>query len=175
MSVLEACGLTVGYRAGERVAVAVSEVSVALEPGRISGLAGESGAGKSTLALALAGYLPPGATVAGGTVLFAGENLLEASPERLRRLWGAEIAYLPQDSSTSLNPALRVGGQLAEVLRAHGLAGRADAERRALALLDRVGLPDPERAPAAPAERAERRRAAAGRACARRRLRARAR
>ena len=63
MSVLEARALTVGYPVGERVAVAVSEVSVALEPGRIVGLAGESGAGKSTLALALAGYLPPGATV----------------------------------------------------------------------------------------------------------------
>jgi peptide/nickel transport system ATP-binding protein len=115
---LEANGLTVGY---DRPVV--SDVSIRLEPGRMTGLAGESGAGKSTLALALTGFVP-----AAGEVLLGDEEVS-------RRMWGAEIAHLPQDCSTALNPALRVGGQITEVLKTHrGTARPAE-------LLSRVGLP----------------------------------
>jgi peptide/nickel transport system ATP-binding protein len=99
---LEATALTVSY--GRPV---VSDVSIRLDPGRITGLAGESGAGKSTLALALTGFIP-----AAGDVRLGGEEVS-------RRMWGAEISHLPQDCSTALNPALRVGGQITEVLRIH--------------------------------------------------------
>jgi peptide/nickel transport system ATP-binding protein len=138
VSVLEARSLTVGYRG--RPDSVVSGVDLALEPGRIVGLAGESGAGKSTLARALAGYFPGGAEVRGGSVHFGATDLTRAGPAALRRLWGAEIAYLPQDSSTALNPALRVGGQIAEVLRAHGRT-----KDEIPGVLELVGLDEPER------------------------------
>jgi peptide/nickel transport system ATP-binding protein len=115
---LEAKGLTVTY---DRPVV--SEVSIRLEPGRITGLAGESGAGKSTLALALTGFIP-----ATGEVRLGDEEVS-------RRMWGAEISHLPQDCSTALNPALRVGGQITEALKTHGCTARPDQ------LLARVGLP----------------------------------
>jgi peptide/nickel transport system ATP-binding protein len=121
VSVLEARGVTVRYGP----VTAVQNVSLALDPGRITGLAGRSGAGKSSLALALVGYL-----VTEGEVLFRGAPVT-------RRLWGAELAYLPQDPATALNPALRVGGQIEEVLRAHRVRTRPED------LLARVGLHDP--------------------------------
>ncbi len=141
--VLEARGLSVGYRIGDRLTVAVSDLSLALAPGRIVGLAGESGCGKSTLALALAGYRTPGSAILGGGVSFGETDMTNATAERLRELWGAGIAYLPQDSSTALNPALRIGGQFTEVLRTHlGLGGR-EARERAAGLLARAGIRDP--------------------------------
>ncbi|HEX4518347.1 MAG TPA: ABC transporter ATP-binding protein [Gaiellaceae bacterium] len=132
---LEARSLSVAY--GPSVAVAA--VSLALDPGKITGLAGESGSGKTTLALSLAGYPIPGSVVTGGRVLFGGRGLHGLSPRALRELWGPGIAYLPQDASTALNPALRISGQLLEALRAHGRPGSDAAE-----LIERVGLRDPE-------------------------------
>src|SRR5579862_4200598 len=121
---LEARSLSVAYGAMP----AVAGVSLALEPGKITGLAGESGSGKTTLALSLAGYPIPGSRVTGGRVLFGGRGLQGLTPRALRQLWGAGIAYLPQDASTALNPALRIGSQLSEVLRAHRRPGSGAAE-----------------------------------------------
>jgi peptide/nickel transport system ATP-binding protein len=136
MTALEAKRLSVGYPDGGRVRLVVSDVSLRLEQCRIVGLAGESGAGKSTLALALAGFVPERAVLVGGEVRLGEEELTRAPAARLRRLWGAEISHLPQGSSTALNPALRVGGQIAEVLKTH----RRNA--RPADLLARVDLPE---------------------------------
>jgi peptide/nickel transport system ATP-binding protein len=135
LSALQATGLSVGYPDGERTRLVVSDVSLRLEPGRILGLAGESGAGKSTLALALAGFVPDAAVLAGGELRLGDVELTRMPADRLRRLWGAEISHLPQDCSTALNPALRVGGQIAELLKTHRCG------RRPVDLLARVGLP----------------------------------
>jgi peptide/nickel transport system ATP-binding protein len=143
VSILEARSLSVAYRHDAVHELAVAELSLALRPGRIVGLAGESGAGKSTLALALAGYCLQGATVVAGEVCFDGVELTRADPRTLRRLWGARIAHLPQDCANALNPALRVGGQLSELLRLHVGLGRAAARTRALELLQRVGIREP--------------------------------
>ncbi|MBK7744813.1 MAG: ABC transporter ATP-binding protein [Betaproteobacteria bacterium] len=109
-------------------------------------LVGESGSGKSVTSLAILGLLPPeNATVtAGSEILYGGRNLVGLPAAELRALRGADISMIFQEPMTSLNPVFSVGFQLAEVLRLHrGLSG-TQARRRAIALLDEVGIPDPE-------------------------------
>jgi peptide/nickel transport system ATP-binding protein len=139
-------GLSVGYATGSGLRRVVGDVTLALEQNRIIGLAGESGCGKSTLALTMTGYRSPGAVVMGGIVSFAGIDLLTTGMRQLRRLWGAKLAYLPQDTSTALNPALQIGHQLAEPLKIHRGIRSQIARRQAAELLERVGIPEPEQA-----------------------------
>jgi peptide/nickel transport system ATP-binding protein len=140
---LVASSLSVGYRVERGVSQVVADVDFALPPNRIIGLAGESGCGKSTLALCLSGYRSTRLVRIGGKVEYKGVELSSLSPRAMRRIWGAEIAYLPQDTSTALNPALRVGSQITETINVHRQTRGEDADRRAVELLDRVGIPDP--------------------------------
>ena len=144
---LAARSLSVAYGARKAEASQVLlDVSLELAPGRITGLAGESGAGKSTLALCLMGYRTAGQRVLSGEVDLAGSSITGASVKRLRGLWGSRLAYLPQDTSTSLNPALTIGRHFTESLARHQHL-RHDAARRAAAQwLARVGIPGPEQA-----------------------------
>ncbi len=120
-------------------------VDLAVEPGEVRGLVGESGAGKSMIGRAIFGLLPRAARITRGTVAFEGRDLV-AMPERDRRaLLGHDIALIPQDPMTSLNPVKRIGEQVAAVLRLKlGLSRRA-ARERALALLADVAIRDPAR------------------------------
>ena len=145
-AVLRVQSLSVAYKGRLGLRTVVGDLSFDLTPNQILGLAGESGCGKSTLALSLAGYRPRGAVITGGSVLFSGQDLLRAPVTQLRRIWGAQISYLPQDTSTALNPALRVGNQIVEPLLVHTRHSRSTARRRALELLERVGIPDPSAA-----------------------------
>lgn len=135
--------LSVDYRQGARWHRAVSDVSFTLAAGEILALAGESGSGKSTVAQALLGLGQAGARVAGGRVLYRGRDLLRLPRAELRRLRGRDIAFVPQNPATSLTPTMRIGAQMAEIFRFHGLAVPQGADRRAAELLDSVGLPDP--------------------------------
>ena len=110
-------------------------------PGEILGIVGESGSGKTTVALAILGYARPGLSIVGGSVAFSGEEILAYSPARLRKLRGKVVSYVPQDPSSSLNPNMRIGKQLMDVLSEHqlvrvtltdGRAGRNDAGSRSL-------------------------------------------
>jgi peptide/nickel transport system ATP-binding protein len=139
-TVLEVEGLSVGYGDANPV---VWDVSFALEPGRVLGLAGESGCGKSTSALAAIGYRDGRMRILGGRSMLDGIDLLTRSPRELRGIWGRRIAYVAQNAGTALNPALTVGHQLAQPLRRHlGLRG-SPLRARLLQLLDDVGIPDP--------------------------------
>jgi peptide/nickel transport system ATP-binding protein len=143
---LSARGLSAGYRDGASTRQILADVDLDLPENRIVGLAGESGCGKSTLALAMAGYRPPGLRLLGGSVTFRGQTITGLSARQLRRYWGRHIAYLPQDTATALNPALRVGRQIAEVFQLHKGLDHHNALAAGADMLGRVGLPDPERA-----------------------------
>jgi peptide/nickel transport system ATP-binding protein len=143
---LSARGLSAGYRDGAGTRQILAGVDLDLPENRIVGLAGESGCGKSTLALAMAGYRPPGMRLLGGSVTFRGETITGLSARQLRRYWGRHIAYLPQDTATALNPALRVGRQIAEVFQLHKGLDRRDALAAGADMLGRVGIGDPGRA-----------------------------
>ncbi|WP_375456977.1 ABC transporter ATP-binding protein [uncultured Methylobacterium sp.] len=142
--VLEVEDLSVAFRGrgGERAAVRGVGFSVA--PGETLALVGESGCGKSLTAFALLGLLPANAR-AGGRVRLEGRDILGLQGEAMRRLRGARIAMIFQEPMTALNPVLTIGAQIVEAIREHEAVSRADARARALGLLARVRMPDPER------------------------------
>jgi peptide/nickel transport system ATP-binding protein len=116
----------------------VDEVSFAVGEGEVLGLVGESGSGKTTVSLALLGYNRRGARIRGGSIRIDGEDLLAMAPAAQRRLRGGRVSYVPQDPRSALNPALRIGRQLREVLRAHG----AGSSTRIAEMMSEVALPD---------------------------------
>ncbi|GDY71070.1 hypothetical protein SAV31267_005550 [Streptomyces avermitilis] len=120
------------------------DVSFTVAPGEIFGLVGESGCGKSTLAYALARHFAPGGRVLGGGVRLDGTDVRGLSGRRLREWRASRLAFVHQDAAGSLDPTMRIGRQLTEVLRDRGLSRREGAER-AVELLRAVRLPDPER------------------------------
>lgn len=121
----------------------VRDASLKVRRGEILGLVGESGSGKSTLSFALMGYLPPTAVV-DGTIRFEGRKITEMPPDELRRLRGNRIAMVHQDPATSLNPTMRVGSQVEEVLRFHLGLNTKLARVRTAELFESVGLAEPE-------------------------------
>ncbi|MGW2369579.1 ABC transporter ATP-binding protein [Streptomyces sp. NPDC001667] len=122
---------------------AVRGVDLTLRRGEVLGLVGESGSGKSTVALAAMGLLPRTARVR-GSVRAGGTELIGAGDRELSALRGRRMAMIFQDPLSALTPVHRVGDQIAEAVRTHQDVGRAHARRRAVELLDLVGIPDPE-------------------------------
>jgi peptide/nickel transport system ATP-binding protein len=147
MTLLDVCDLTIAVpvAGGARVPV-VSGISLALERGETLGLVGESGSGKSMTALACAGLLPDVAR-ATGTLRFDGQDILTASEDTLCALRGRRIGMVFQEPMTALNPLMSIGAQIAEPLRLHLRLSRAEAELRAMHLMDRVGLRAPRVTP----------------------------
>jgi peptide/nickel transport system ATP-binding protein len=124
----------------------VSKVSFDVRAGETMCLVGESGSGKSVTSLAAMGLLPRGALRASGDgILLGGENLLEATDQRLRAMRATSMAMIFQEPMTALNPIARVGAQIEEVLRTHTRLGRQERRKRALGMLEEVHLPDVER------------------------------
>jgi peptide/nickel transport system ATP-binding protein len=120
-------------------------VSLSVGVGEVHGVVGESGAGKSTIAKAILGIIPSQVRITGGTINFEGQNLLSMPANALRAVLGRDIALVPQDPSTALNPSRRIDAQLTDGLRLkRGLSAR-EARLRALALLEEVQIRDPER------------------------------
>jgi peptide/nickel transport system ATP-binding protein len=140
--VLSISRLRVALRSLADRAFAVEDVSLAVAPGETLCVVGESGSGKSMLALAVMGLLPDGIT-ATGEIRLAGRELLGLPEAALCDIRGREVAMVFQEPMTSLNPVMRVADQVAESFRAHGRFEPGERRRRALALLDEVGLPNP--------------------------------
>ncbi len=139
---LAVLGVGVSFPGARPPVRALADVELRLLAGRSLGLVGESGAGKSQLALAIPGLSAPGAVVE-GSIRFCGEELINASPARLRALRGRHIGFIAQDPQAALAPHLKVGTQLTETLRSHHALDARAARAAALQMLERVQVPAP--------------------------------
>lgn len=136
-------GLHVAFQTPDGPRHVVRGVDLRIAPGEVVGLVGESGSGKSLTALAIMRLLPPGARITSGRIIFRGRELTELSPRAINALRGSQIGMVFQDPLSALNPALTVGRQLADAMRAHqGLRHRV-AWSRGAELLDMVGIRQP--------------------------------
>jgi len=139
---LEVRELTVRFYILDGVVHAVNGISYTLEEGQTLGIVGESGCGKSVSALSVMGLIPqPPGKIAAGQILHRGQNLLALSEEEVEQIRGKEIAMIFQDPMTSLNPVLTIGRQVGETLVVHLGIGWEEARRRAVELLELVGIP----------------------------------
>ena len=120
MSVLAARDLTVSARLGDDIVPVLRDFSLELAPGRVLGLVGESGAGKSMVGRTVAQMLPPGFAVTAGTMRFGERDLVGMPGAEKRALLGREIAFIPQEPLSALNPVLTIGQQMDEHLRRLG-------------------------------------------------------
>ncbi|MEN2989838.1 ABC transporter ATP-binding protein [Tistrella sp. BH-R2-4] len=135
--------LTLGI--GEAGRIVVDRVSFTVDPGEIVAIVGESGSGKTLAARSVLGLAPPAVRQRGGTVRVDGQDLAGLTPRQMRRLRGGRVGMVFQEPMTSLNPSLTIGRQLEEALVLHTGLDAAGRRQAILAMLDRVGLSDPER------------------------------
>lgn len=137
--------LTVQYNLSGKMHAAVEDVSMTVESGQIVTLVGESGSGKSTVAMALARLNEEPGTLISGTVRFAGSDVLLADRPTLRSLRGKGMAMVFQDAAAALNPCETIGDQIAESVAMQSRIKWKATHRRAIGLLEEVGMPEPER------------------------------
>ena len=139
--------LTVAFDTDAGAVPAARGISYSLEEGEVLGVVGESGSGKSVHALAIMRLIPaPPGRVESGEIWFGGQDLLRIGGREMRGVRGKQISMVFQDPMSSLNPVYTVGFQIRETLRLHLGLARGAATRRAVELLDLVGIPDPRRA-----------------------------
>jgi len=143
MPVLKIDDLAVAYKVRGGEVEAIQNVSFEIARGETFGVVGESGCGKSTTAWAVVNFLGANGYVKRGSIKFQGQELLGRTAEELRQLRGDQIAMVYQDPMQSLNPSMRLGDQMKEVLTVHRSMSDADATRRCIEMLDRVYMPDP--------------------------------
>jgi len=135
--------LTVAYATRRGILLALSDVSLSIARGKVLGLAGESGSGKSTIGLAVLGLLGEEAVISDGAIVFEGEDLLGLPPQQSQHIRGRKVSVVSQDPFTSLNPSLQIGLQVAEPLIFHQGWSETKAIKRAVELLNQVGIPRP--------------------------------
>jgi oligopeptide/dipeptide ABC transporter ATP-binding protein len=145
VELLDVRGLTIGFPAGAGLLLAADRIDFRVAAGRTVGLVGESGCGKSVTLRSLLGLVPYPGEVLAGEIRWEGEDLLTTSKKRLAALRGTEISMIFQDPTSCLNPVFSIGNQMIETLRKRGGLGKREARSRAIELLDRVGVPSPER------------------------------
>jgi peptide/nickel transport system ATP-binding protein len=135
--------LDISFATDAEPVVAVRNLSLSVNAGEVLAIVGESGSGKSVTAKAILGLLPETATET-GIVLVGANNVVQLSKKQLREVRGVDVAMVFQEPSTALNPVYTVGWQIAEGLRAHGKYTRKQAKAKAIEILGKVGIPDPE-------------------------------
>ena len=142
--VLEIQDLSTHIKLTSSVVQAVGNVDITVDAGETLGIVGESGCGKSMTGLSIMGLLPPGGSIVGGSVKLAGRELVGLKNDELRRIRGNEVSMIFQDPLTSLDPTKTIGYQVAEPVRLHRGASKAEALDRATEVLNMVGLPRPK-------------------------------
>jgi peptide/nickel transport system ATP-binding protein len=143
-TVLSVKGLRTYFDTDEGLVRTVDDISFDIHKGEIFSLVGESGCGKSITALSLLRLVPPPGSIISGEILLNGTNLLRLPEEGMRKLRGRKIAMIFQEPMTALNPVMTIGNQISEVILHHFSETKKVAHQRTLALLDQVGIPDPE-------------------------------
>lgn len=143
--VLAVDNLSVEFRTRGGIVRALEQVSFEIAKGEMVAIVGESGSGKSVTAYTVMGILDPAGRVGSGTATFGGMDLLTAGESALREIRGREMSMIFQNPRVALNPIRRVGDQIADVLLQHGGVTRAEAPKRAVEMLARVRIPDPDR------------------------------
>src|ERR687884_2259273 len=141
---LEVKDLWVEFTRPGGIVHSVNGVSFSLEPGESLGIVGESGSGKSVTILSILGLIARNGRVVRGEALLDGEDLTKMNPQELREVRGREVGVIFQDPMTSLNPIMRIGKQITEPMLVRKLYSPEEAKERAIELLRRVGIPQPE-------------------------------
>ena len=141
MAILEVDDMTVAFKGLRGPVEVLRDISFSILPGEVVALVGESGSGKSVTSLAIMGLLGNNGVVTQGSIHFEGTDLSTLAPGRRREIRGRDMAMVFQEPSTSLNPVYRVGFQIAEALVEHSLCDAPEADKRAVALMERVGIP----------------------------------
>ncbi|HVA70271.1 MAG TPA: ABC transporter ATP-binding protein [Acidimicrobiales bacterium] len=142
-SLLSVNNLKVQFATRKTFATAVDDFSLTINPGESVGLVGESGCGKTTTGLAIMRLLPGNGTITGGNVVLDGVDLATLDEKEMRHYRGKEVALIPQDPMSSLNPTMKIGRQIGEGLRIHSGASDVEARQRALEVLEMVEMPRP--------------------------------
>jgi oligopeptide/dipeptide ABC transporter ATP-binding protein len=143
MALLDVTDLKTSFRTDDGIVKAVDGVSFSVEKGKTLGIVGESGCGKSVTALSIMGLIPkPPARIVSGSVSFEGRDLAKLSDREIEDVRGREIAMIFQDPMTSLNPTLKIGTQITEVMLRHLGISKGEARRRAIDLMDEVHIPN---------------------------------
>ncbi|WP_367716022.1 ABC transporter ATP-binding protein [Nitratireductor sp. GISD-1A_MAKvit] len=144
MKLLDIRDLCVSFNTLRGPVEVLNNVSFDVMPGEIVGVVGESGSGKSVTSLSIMGLLGTSGRITSGSIALSGTELTALSGEAMRALRGPEMAMIFQEPGTSLNPVQRIGDQIVEAMSEHGYCPPAEARRRALELMDRVGIPAPD-------------------------------
>jgi len=142
--------VSIGYHQSDgSIKHVVDDVNLTVRRGEVHGLIGESGSGKTQTAFSVMQLLPQGGEVTGGSITFEGEQIAQATEAQMMKLRGTKIAYIPQEPMSNLDPSFTIGSQLTEPIMLGQKLSKAEAKAKAIALLTRVGIPNPERTYAA--------------------------
>ena len=140
MSLLKIDDLTIHFRTEDGDVQAVNGISLSVDPGKTLGLVGETGAGKTTTALGILRLVPEPGKILSGSIEYKGRDILQMSEKEVQDLRGNEISMIFQDPMTALNPVMTVGDQIAEVILRHQECTKAEAQKRMLEMLGKVGI-----------------------------------
>ena len=142
MNILEIKNLNLSFKSDDKEYQALHNVNLALKEGEMLAIVGESGCGKTITAMSVLRLLAPNAKITSGEILYKGQNLLTLSEKEMQKIRGKEIALIPQDPMTSLNPLYTIGSQLLEVIETHQNLKGEEAEKRAIEVLEKVKIPN---------------------------------
>ena len=141
MSILDIKNLNLSFQIAGKEYGALHNVNFSLNRGEMLALVGESGCGKTITAMSVLKLLPPNAKITSGEILYNGTDLLSLNEKEMRTIRGKEIALVPQDPMTSLNPLYTIGSQILEVIELHQNLKGAEAEKAAVEVLEQVKIP----------------------------------
>lgn len=142
MNILEIKNLNLSFRSDDKEYQALHNVNLTLKEGEMLAIVGESGCGKTITAMSILRLLAQNAKITSGEILYKGHNLLTLSEKEMQKIRGKEIALIPQDPMTSLNPLYTIGSQLLEVIETHQNLKGEEAEKRAIEVLEKVKIPN---------------------------------